>query len=534
MDKLAKLMQDIGILWEKYRMMYLNGMLNTLGLALAATAIGCIIGLLCGILNTIPCAKNDPLPKRILLKILRVIIHIYVEVFRGTPMMLQAVFIFYALPYFTDNALRFDNIWAASILIVSINTGAYMAESVRGGIISIDPGQTEGAKAIGMTHFQTMTSVILPQAIRNILPQIGNNYIINVKDTSVMFIIGFTEFFASHRYIVGINNKYFPSAVIEMAGYLAMTLIASGILRLVEKLMDGSDSYELVQEDPPGPIRTRSAAATMTSRARSSASARSRNLNSDAAGGIADMADNILEIRHLSKSFGTHEVLRDIDFDVKKGDVISIIGASGSGKSTLLRCVNLLETPTSGDILYHGENVTGKSVNAAKYRSHVGMVFQSFNLFNNMTVLKNCMVGQMKVLGRSKAEAQEQAMRYLEKVGMAPYVNAKPRQLSGGQKQRVAIARALAMDSEVLLFDEPTSALDPEMVGEVLSVMQDLAHEGMTMLVVTHEMAFARDVSERVVFMHEGVILEQGSPEAIFGDPQHQQTKDFLARFRNT
>ena len=228
MDKLAKLMQDIGILWEKYRMMYLNGMLNTLGLALAATAIGCIIGLLCGILNTIPCAKNDPLPKRILLKILRVIIRIYVEVFRGTPMMLQAVFIFY----------------------VSINTGAYMAESVRGGIISIDPGQTEGAKAIGMTHFQTMTSVILPQAIRNILPQIGNNYIINVKDTSVMFIIGFTEFFASHRYIVGINNKYFPSAVIEMAGYLAMTLIASGILRLIEKLMDGSDSYELVQEDP--------------------------------------------------------------------------------------------------------------------------------------------------------------------------------------------------------------------------------------------------------------------------------------------
>ena len=172
------------------------------------------------------------------------------QVFRGTPMMLQAVFIFYALPYFTDNALRFDNIWAASILIVSINTGAYMAESVRGGIISIDPGQTEGAKAIGMTHFQTMTSVILPQAIRNILPQIGNNYIINVKDTSVMFIIGFTEFFASHRYIVGINNKYFPSAVIEMAGYLAMTLIASGILRLIEKLMDGSDSYELVQEDP--------------------------------------------------------------------------------------------------------------------------------------------------------------------------------------------------------------------------------------------------------------------------------------------
>ena len=246
------------------------------------------------------------------------------------------------------------------------------------------------------------------------------------------------------------------------------------------------------------------------------------------------MADNILEIRHLSKSFGTHEVLRDIDFTVSKGDVISIIGASGSGKSTLLRCINLLETPSSGEILYHGKNVTGKSVNAAKYRSHVGMVFQSFNLFNNMTVLKNCMVGQMKVLGRSKDEAHEQAMRYLEKVGMAPYVNAKPRQLSGGQKQRVAIARALAMNPEVLLFDEPTSALDPEMVGEVLTVMQGLANEGMTMLVVTHEMAFARDVSRRVVFMHEGVILEQGAPAALFSDPQHQQTKDFLARFRNS
>ena len=249
-DKFAKLMQDIGILWEKYRMMYLNGMLNTLGLALAATAIGCVIGLLCGILNTIPCAKNDPLPKRILLKLLRVIIRIYVEVFRGTPMMLQAVFIFYALPYFTDNALRFDNIWAASILIVSINTGAYMAESVRGGIISIDPGQTEGAKAIGMTHFQTMVNVIMPQALRNIMPQIGNNFIINVKDTSVMFIIGFPDFFSAHRAAVGASFLCFPSATVEMIGYLCMTLIASFLLRWIEKKMDGTSNYELVQEDP--------------------------------------------------------------------------------------------------------------------------------------------------------------------------------------------------------------------------------------------------------------------------------------------
>ena len=244
------------------------------------------------------------------------------------------------------------------------------------------------------------------------------------------------------------------------------------------------------------------------------------------------MSENILEIRHLGKSFGTHEVLRDIDFTVKKGDVISIIGASGSGKSTLLRCVNLLETPSSGQILYHGTDVAGRGVNAPEYRSHVGMVFQSFNLFNNMSVLKNCMVGQMKVLKRSKEEARQQALKYLEKVGMAPYINAKPRQISGGQKQRVAIARALAMDPEVLLFDEPTSALDPEMVGEVLNVMQALAQEGMTMLVVTHEMAFARDVSSQVVFMHQGVICEQGTPTQVFGDPQQQETKEFLARFR--
>ena len=244
------------------------------------------------------------------------------------------------------------------------------------------------------------------------------------------------------------------------------------------------------------------------------------------------MSEVILQVRHLSKSFGTHEVLKDIDFTVQKGDVTSIIGASGSGKSTLLRCINLLETPTSGEILYHDQNVVGRHVNAARYRSHVGMVFQSFNLFNNMTVLENCMVGQIKVLKKKKEEAKQSALYYLEKVGMAPYINAKPRQISGGQKQRVAIARALAMDPEVLLFDEPTSALDPEMVGEVLAVMQTLAQEGMTMLVVTHEMAFARDVSNQVVYMNNGVICEQGSPEQLFSDPQKQETKDFLARFR--
>lgn len=245
------------------------------------------------------------------------------------------------------------------------------------------------------------------------------------------------------------------------------------------------------------------------------------------------MDEMILEVRHLSKAFGSNLVLRDIDFTVKKGDVISIIGASGSGKSTLLRCINLLETPSSGEILYHGKNVVGRGVKAPEYRAHVGMVFQSFNLFNNMSVLENCMIGQVKVLKKSKEEAKEHAMLYLEKVGMAPYINAKPRQISGGQKQRVAIARAMAMDPEVLLFDEPTSALDPEMVGEVLNAMQALADEGMTMLVVTHEMAFARDVSSRVVYMNQGVICEQGTPDEIFQNPQRTETRDFLSRFRN-
>lgn len=243
------------------------------------------------------------------------------------------------------------------------------------------------------------------------------------------------------------------------------------------------------------------------------------------------MGETILEIRHLSKAFGSNLVLKDIDFSVNTGDVTCIIGASGSGKSTLLRCLNILETPTTGEILYHGNNIAGRKINAPAYRAKVGMVFQSFNLFNNMNVLENCMVGQVKVLKRNKAEAKEKAMAFLEKVGMAPYINAKPRQLSGGQKQRVAIARALAMEPELLLFDEPTSALDPQMVGEVLEVMRNLAKEGLTMIIVTHEMAFARDVSSHVVFMAGGVIAEEGTPKDIFENPQNQLTREFLGRF---
>ena len=242
------------------------------------------------------------------------------------------------------------------------------------------------------------------------------------------------------------------------------------------------------------------------------------------------MSQEVVTIKHLNKVFGTHEVLKDISFSVQAGEVVTIIGSSGSGKSTLLRCVNLLEKPTSGEILYNGKNILDEDTNIYEYRTHLGMVFQQFNLFNNLIVLENCTVGPIKVLKKSKEEAEEIAKGFLEKVGMSAYLNARPRQLSGGQKQRVAIARALSMQPDVLLFDEPTSALDPEMVNEVLETMKSLAHTGLTMIIVTHEMEFARDVSDRVIFMDKGVIAEEGTAEQIFTNPQKERTKEFLMR----
>ncbi len=240
--------------------------------------------------------------------------------------------------------------------------------------------------------------------------------------------------------------------------------------------------------------------------------------------------NNVIEIKHLSKSFGAHQVLKDIDFSVRAGEVVCIIGSSGSGKSTLLRCINLLEKPSGGQIIYRGQDILTNPSNVYALRAKLGMVFQQFNLFNNYDVLGNCVVGQMKVLRRSREEAEEMALKYLRLVGMEQFIHARPRQLSGGQKQRVAIARALAMEPDVMLFDEPTSALDPEMVGEVLKVMATLAASGMTMLIVTHEMAFAREVAHRVVFMDQGVIAEEGPPEQIFINPQQERTRQFLQR----
>lgn len=243
------------------------------------------------------------------------------------------------------------------------------------------------------------------------------------------------------------------------------------------------------------------------------------------------MDNIILEVKHLEKKFGENTVLRDIHFNVEEGEVISIIGTSGSGKSTLLRCLNLLEEPTQGDILYRGQSILDGSSSQNKYRTKVGMVFQQFNLFKNMNVLKNCTVGQIKILDRSPEEAEKIALENLENVGMERYIDARPHQLSGGQQQRVAIARALSMNPDILLFDEPTSALDPETVGEVLETMRMLAEKGLTMVVVTHEMAFARDVSSHVIFMDDGVIAEAGPPEQVIYHPQNERTKTFLKRF---
>ena len=243
------------------------------------------------------------------------------------------------------------------------------------------------------------------------------------------------------------------------------------------------------------------------------------------------MGDAIISVEELSKAFGQHEVLRKIDFNVEPGEIICIVGSSGSGKSTLLRCINKLETQTSGKIRYHGKEIGAVQKEINDYRSKVGMVFQSFNLFNNMTVLQNCMLCTRKVLHLSKEEALDRAITHLKQVGMAPFINANPTQLSGGQKQRVAIARSLCMNPEVLLFDEPTSALDPEMVGEVLNVMKELATTGLTMIIVTHEMAFARDVSTRTIFMDQGYIVEDAPPAELFKNPKNARTREFLSRY---
>ena len=475
----------VAFLLEKYGMLFLRGTGMTLLIALTGTALGFALGLLVAIIRTIALPEKKKtgsnvgvILRRGLLRLAQLLMNVYIQVFRGTPMIVQAVVIYYGAQY---AGVYMDTTFAA-IFIISINTGAYMAEIIRGGIVSVDKGQFEAAHAIGMTHWQTMTTVVLPQAIRNILPSVGNELIVNIKDSSVLNVISVSELFFQAKSAAGTYYRYFEVYFIIAVIYLILTLSVSAILRAVEKKMDGPDNYVI------------------------------HGSQSDSR---ADIKVSVENEKEAVKRW--------------KGEVTCIIGSSGSGKSTLLRCINLLETPDEGQILYHGEDILSGAVNMPRYHAKVGMVFQQFNLFGNMDVLNNCVTGQMKVLHRTREESVENAMKYLEKVGMSAYINAKPRQLSGGQKQRVAIARALAMDPEVILFDEPTSALDPEMVGEVLSVMQKLAQEGLTMLVVTHEMGFARAVASEVVFMDQGVICEHGDPKDVLGAPKTERLKAFLA-----
>ena len=487
---------------RSYAPLFLRGAGMTLLISVVGTVIGFAIGLGVAMVRTASLRPSDGRWKRALLRASQGILVGYIEVFRSTPMIVQAMVIYYGVAQYFGVAM---NQIVAGIFVVSINTGAYMAEIVRGGIHSVDLGQREAALAIGMTQSQSMVNVVLPQAIRNILPSVGNEFVVNIKDTSVLNVISVSELFFISKSAAGTYYKYFEVFFITSVVYFVLTFTVTRLLRLVEHRMDGPKDYRVhgSQTTPEGELRV---------------------------GGKMTMGERVLEVQRLKKSFGALEVLRDVSFLADRGDVVSIIGASGSGKSTLLRCMNLLETPDGGDVKFRGESILAPGYALSRYRAKVGMVFQQFNLFGNMDALENCVRGQVKVLRVPRAEARERAMANLKQVGMDGFAAARPQQLSGGQRQRVAIARALSMQPEVLLFDEPTSALDPEMVGEVLRVMRDLATSGLTMIVVTHEMAFARDVSSRTVFMDGGVIVEEGDPKQLFSNPRQERTRAFLGR----
>ena len=376
---------------EKYSNMFIQGTILTLYIAIIGTILGFILGYVVGLIQDIRIRKEDNIVKAAVFKLVKAICRIYVEIFRGTPMIVQAMIVYYGLRQF----------------------------------------------------------IVLPQAFRNILPEMANTFLTNLKMTSVLNVIAVQELFMAAKTAGANYYKYYEAYLVIAVIYFVLCFVFSRLFSLIEKKMEGKKDY----------------------------------------------------------------------------------GSSGSGKSTLLRCINRLEHQTSGRILYHGKEIKDVQREINRYRAKVGMVFQSFNLFNNMTVLENCMCCTRKVLHLSKKEAFDRAITHLKKVGMAPYINARPAQLSGGQKQRVAIARALCMNPEVLLFDEPTSALDPEMVGEVLEVMKELAETGLTMIIVTHEMAFARDVSTRTIFMDKGYVAEDASPDVLFTAPKNPRTREFLSRY---
>ena len=421
------------------------------GITVEITALSVFFGMLIGIIVALARLSD--------VKVLRWLGNVYVDFIRGTPLLIQIFLVYFALPSIIGS--RVDAFFAA-ISACSINSGAYVAEVFRGGIQSIDVGQMEAGRSLGMTWWQTMRYIILPQAFKRIIPPLGNEFIAMLKDSSLVSVIGFEELTRRGQLIIARTYASFEIWMAVAIMYLILTF-------------------------------------------------------------------TIIKITGLQKSFGDLHVLKRIDLNIKEKEVVVIIGPSGSGKSTLLRCINYLEVPTGGEIVFDNIPLDGKA-NINEVRKEVGMVFQRFNLFPHMTVLENLVLAPRKVRNMGRKEAEELAMMYLKKVGLAEKANNYPDQLSGGQQQRVAIARALCMKPKAMLFDEPTSALDPEMINEVLEVMKQLAKEGMTMVVVTHEMGFAKEVGDRVLFVDGGYIVEEGTPEQVFDHPQNPRTQSFLSK----
>lgn len=494
-------------LLQRYRESFLIGLKNTLLIAIISTIIGFFIGLILTAIKMLPNSRKGNFLIDLASECLKSLANGYIQFFRGTPLMVQS-----SLIYFGITGL-FNVDWSpitAGIVIVSINTGAYMAEVIRSGISAIDKGQWEGAQSLGMNYRQTLVHIIAPQTLANSVPTIGNQLIMNIKDTSVLNVIGTFELYKATTGAGNATFRILESWIIVSAIYLFLTVYFSKLLSVIELYLkrqgEKMTSTELEFKQYKGKEVIE----------------------------VTDLTTStVVNINKIQKSYGDHNVLKEINLEVKAGEVVCLIGPSGSGKSTLLRCLNLLETPGSGDIYFNNTKVNDINTNLNKLRTKMGMVFQSFNLFNNKSVLENCILAQVTVLKRSKEEAMATAIYYLEKVGVLEHAYKKPNQLSGGQKQRVAIARSLTMNPQIMLFDEPTSALDPELVTDVLEVMKQLASDGMTMLVVTHEMGFAKDVASRVIFMDQGVIVEADSPAKIFTSPQKERTKDFLARVLN-
>ena len=458
--------------WDFVRstgLLLIQGAFVTLKITLLSVSCGVLIGLFVGIAELSH------------YKLLKYPAKVYVDIIRGTPLLVQIFIIYFALPAILG--MRIEP-YIAAVVACSINSGAYVAEIFRAGIQSIDKGQFEAGRSLGLTWSQTMRKIVIPQAFRRTIPQLGNEFIAMLKDSSLVSVIGYEELTRKGQLVIAATYRSFEIWTAVAIIYLIMTLTISRLVAYLEKKYNSNGQQK--QQDIV-----------------------------------------MIEIKDLHKSYGNNKILRGINLHINKSEVVVVIGPSGSGKSTLLRCVNYLEIPTSGTITINNETITRKT-NINKIRAEVGMVFQHFNLFPHMSVLDNITVAPINVKKMNKAEAEAKAMELLKRVGLADKAKSFPDQLSGGQQQRVAIARALAMEPQVMLFDEPTSALDPEMVNEVLDVMRDLAKSGMTMMCVTHEMGFAKQVADRVLFVDHGLILEDTTPAELFSNPKHERTKEFL------